>query len=187
GLPAGASTYFWPDNLLSGAGSLAFSINAPATPGNYPITVTETTESFSALTNATLIVVVPDFAVSGPSTLSIAPSSQVNSIVTVTPAHTFNGNVALSTSGLPSGAVASFLPSTLSGSAPSTSVLNVVTTNVAPGSYPFTITGTSGATVHSIPATLVVDPAALPYPWISMGIGANSSAEWRRTRAGSFW
>src|SRR5581483_953403 len=112
--------------------------------------------------------------------------SQVNSNVTVTPANTFNGAVALTTAGLPTGAVASFLPSSVSGGGPSTSVLNIVTTNVAAGSYPFTITGTSGAVVHSIPATLVVDPAALPYPWISTGIGANSSGGMATHASGEF-
>src|SRR5581483_12057926 len=116
-------------------------VGSGVAPGTYPLTVAAT-GAVSASTPLTITVVVPDFAVSGPSTISIAPSSQVNSNVTVTPANTFNGAVALTTAGLPAGAVASFLPSSVSGGGPSTSVLNIVTTNVAAGSYPFTITGT---------------------------------------------
>jgi len=166
------------DPQVSNSGRVyaTFSPAANATAGTYSINITGTSGAIAGNATATLIITVPDFALSfSPASETVAPSSQVNGTVTVTPANTFSGTVTLSASGLPAGAVASFLPSSVSGANPSTSTLNIVTNSVTPGSYPFTITGTSGTLTHSTTATLVVDTAALPYPWVTQGIGANSA------------
>ena len=77
--------------------------------------------------------------------------------VTVNPSGGFAAAVGLSASGLPSGASASFSPT----STTTTSTLTVSTTSaVAAGSYPFTITGTSGSLTHTTSATLVVQSGA---------------------------
>ncbi len=61
--------------------------------------------------------------------------------------------VALSASGLPSGVTASFSPA----STKAASTLTLTTSALlAPASYPFTITGTSGSLTHTASATLVV-------------------------------
>jgi len=70
----------------------------------------------------------------------------------------FAGTVSLSTSGLPSGATASFNPSTINTAGSTT--LSVATIASTPtGSYPFSVTGTSGSLVHSVDLTLVVSAA----------------------------
>ena len=86
----------------------------------------------------------------------------MNYTVTVSPAGGFAGTVALSASGLPSGATASFNPTSITGSG--TATLTVTTNNTfAGGSYPITVTGASGSLTHSATVTLaaqVVIPAA---------------------------
>jgi hypothetical protein len=71
----------------------------------------------------------------------------------------FTGAVALSIAGLPAGATASFAPSSIAGSG--TSTLTITTTVVtAAGIYPLTVTGTSGALVHTANASMTVNAPA---------------------------
>jgi hypothetical protein len=76
---------------------------------------------------------------------------------TVSPINNFTGNVSLTVSGLPSGATASFNPSSISGGSGS-SMLNISTDSSVPtGTYTLTITGTSGPLTHSTTVTLTVN------------------------------
>lgn len=69
----------------------------------------------------------------------------------------FSGQVALSVSNLPAGATATFSPSTLSGGAWAVSVLKITTTAATPaGTFPLTITATSGGTTQTATALLDV-------------------------------
>ncbi len=93
--------------------------------------------------------------------LSVSPGTQSavqggttgNYTVTVNPTNGFSNGVTLSVTGLPAGA-------TLNGPAPNptstTATFNISTGTAATGSYPLTITGTSGALTHMAAATLVV-------------------------------
>jgi hypothetical protein len=95
----------------------------------------------------------PDFTLSAsPSTVTVAQNSSGNSTITVTPTGGFNGSVTLSVSGLPQGASGSFDTNPTS----STSVLTVSVGTATPGTYPFTVTGMSGALTHTVATTLVV-------------------------------
>ncbi len=98
----------------------------------------------------------PDFLISAtPSSQNVTRSSSANYTVAIAPEGGFVGTVALSASGLPSGATASFSPTSISGS--STATLMVSTNNaVAGGSYPITVTGVSGSLTHNTTVTLVV-------------------------------
>jgi hypothetical protein len=101
----------------------------------------------------------PDYAISTTSSSqTVAAGSDASYGVNVTPTGGFSGNVALSVSGLPTGASGSFSPATVSGGGSST--LTVATSGVTPGSYTLTITGTSGSTTHSTDVTLVVTSSA---------------------------
>lgn len=89
----------------------------------------------------------PNFQIvaSGLSPTPVTAGNSATSTITVTPLHGFNGTVALSCSGLPSGASCAFNPASVSGGS-GTSVLTLSTTSsLAAGSYPFTVTGTSGS------------------------------------------
>jgi hypothetical protein len=96
----------------------------------------------------------PDFSLSAtPASQTVAPGAGTSYTTTITPVNGFSSPVTLGVSGLPSGASGSFSPNP----ATTGSTLSVTTTAATPpGSYPLTITGTSGSLSHSTPVTLVV-------------------------------
>ncbi|HXF09269.1 MAG TPA: alkaline phosphatase family protein, partial [Desulfuromonadaceae bacterium] len=97
-----------------------------------------------------------DFTVTAsPISQVVAPGDSTTYTVTISPTNGFTGTVALSVSGLPAGATASFSPASISGSGAST--LTVTTSASTPGgSSTLTIKGTSGSLVHTTTASLVV-------------------------------
>jgi thermitase len=97
-----------------------------------------------------------DFAVAAsPAAASTAPGGSATYSVSVASFNGFSATVAFSVSGLPAGATASFAPSSVA--APGSSQLTVATAlTTAPGRYPLTISGTSGATTHTTAVALVV-------------------------------
>jgi hypothetical protein len=104
----------------------------------------------------------PDFALSvAPGSRTVTAGASAGYSVTVTPSNGFSGTVAFGATGLPSGATPSFSGSNLT-----------ITTGsaLAAGTYPFTITGTSGSLSHSASATLVVQAA----PDFALGISPAS-------------
>ncbi len=117
-----------------------------------------------------------DFTVGvSPSTKTVAPGTSATYTVTVGALNGFSTSVGLSQTGLANG---TFTPPAVTGSGSST--LSVDTTSISPGTYPFTITGTSGGTTHSVSATLVVQPVATGDFTISVSpasatIGRNST------------
>ncbi|SME92738.1 S8 family serine peptidase [Pseudogulbenkiania subflava] len=140
----------------------------PATPGQYRVEVWGAQDSvnqgkggsFSVdLSQGPLtgVVVPPDFALTTlPASLSVVSGTGTSYTTTVTPAGGFSGPVNLSASGLPAGAGASLSPNPITGGAGS-STLSVTTSSTTPaGSYPLTVTGTSGSLSHGSSVTLVV-------------------------------
>jgi hypothetical protein len=97
-----------------------------------------------------------DFSVSAtPSSRKIPPGTGTSYSVSVAPSGGFNATVNFSVSGLPSGATATFSPSSVTGSGSST--LSITTSSSTPtGSYPLTITATSGSLTHTAQITLAV-------------------------------
>jgi hypothetical protein len=96
---------------------------------------------------------------------SIAASAAVISLVQgasittdiLTSSSGFAGSVVLTVSGLPFGASGSFNPITVP--AGGTSALTITTSSTTPtGTYPVTVTGTSGAVRHSTVITVVITP-----------------------------
>jgi len=107
---------------------------------------------------ATFVQVIsqPDFSVAAtPSSRTVPPGTGTSYSVSVTPSNGFSGNVTFNVSGLPSGATPTFSPSSVTGSGSST--LSVSTSNsTTPGSYPLTLTATSGSLTHTAQITLDV-------------------------------
>jgi len=100
-------------------------------------------------------------------TVTIPPQQQPTYTVTVTSMGGFNSPVTLSVSGLPSGVTASFDPSSVTppsgGSVTSTLTITVPETTSS-GTYPLTISGTSGANTATTTATLIVrGPEVIPF------------------------
>ena len=88
----------------------------------------------------------------------------------------FAGNVQLSASGLPSGVGVSFSPSSVTGSGWSVMTLSTDATTPV-GSYPITVTGTSGGLQRTTSVLLTVNSTglSLPSPWANQDIGQGIS------------
>ncbi len=102
----------------------------------------------------------PDFNVSlSPASRALAPGGSTTYTATVTPSNGFTGQVALSLSGLPTGATTDLQPSSvnLDDATPKTATVTVNTTAATPtGSFPLTLNATSGSLAHAAQATLNV-------------------------------
>ncbi len=156
GLPAGVTATFSVPVLTSGDSTLNVTVSNSVVPGTYPFTISGTSGTLTHSVNVSLEV-----QAAGNYTVTVTPASRkvfqgghTSWTVTVTPQNGFTDPVTLGVSGLPSGVTASFsVPVLTSGN----STLKVVVgAGVSPGTYPFTITGVSGAITHSANASLIV-------------------------------
>jgi hypothetical protein len=100
----------------------------------------------------------PDFTLSAtPATRTISVGAGTNYTASVAPLNGFAGSVTLDVSGLPAGTSANFSPGSIVISGSST--LTLATSGATPpGTYPLTITGTSGSLVHHASVSLTVNP-----------------------------
>jgi hypothetical protein len=157
GLPAGATASFSP-NPATGTSNLSVTTSTTTPVGSYALTITGTSGTLAHSTTVTLVVSQPDFSLSAtPTSRTVTPGGSTTYTTSVTPAAGFTGSVTLSSSGLPAGAAASFSPNPTTG----TSTLTVTTSaTTLAGSYPVTITGTSGSLTHTTSVQLVVQAAA---------------------------
>jgi hypothetical protein len=166
GLPAGAVATFTPSTVIgSGSTTLSISTSSSTPTGSYATTVTATSGSLSKSGGLTLNVGpagtdFTDFAGSiTPTYENVTPGGSAGYGIQIQPLNGFTENVSLSVSGLPTGATAAFNPPTINGGS-GTSTLTVVSAASTPtGSYPFTLTATSGSKIHSTTLTLNVGPA----------------------------
>lgn len=100
----------------------------------------------------------PNFSITAsPASQTVTAGGGTSYTATVAALGGFTGVVTFSASGLPSGASASFNPTSVTGSGSSTMSVTTGTSTPA-GTYTLTITGTSGTLVHSTTVTLVVNP-----------------------------
>jgi hypothetical protein len=91
--------------------------------------------------------------------------------VTVSPAGGFTGNVALTASGLPTGASASFNPSTVAGGSGSATLTVTTAASTPTGSKVLTISGTGGGLTRTATVTLVVNAPAAPVSYEAEATG----------------
>jgi hypothetical protein len=88
-----------------------------------------------------------------PAAQTITPGGAAVYNITVNPSAGFSDPVALSVSGLPGGAIATFSPNP----ATSTATLSLTTSTTTPlGTYPLTVTGVSASLQHNVSASLAV-------------------------------
>jgi hypothetical protein len=146
-------------SLLATPGNVIYN-----TPGTFAATLTVTDNAGLTDPNPPsrkiTVIPAPDFGISAtPSSRSVIQGSGTNYTVTITPSNGFSGTVSFSVSGLPSGASASFTPSTISGQG--TSTLNVATSSSTPaGSYALKITGSTASLSHRVTVNLTVTSSA---------------------------
>ena len=100
----------------------------------------------------------PDFTMSAtPSSQTVVVGNASSYQVSAAAANGFAGQIALTVAGLPSGATATFAPSSITGSG--SSVLSVSTNATTPtGTFPLTINGISGSLAHAVTVSLTVTP-----------------------------
>src|SRR6058998_2601827 len=95
----------------------------------------------------------PDFTLSAtPGTVTFIAGQSATSTVSLTGSGGFTGTVALTAVSVPVGATTSCVPASISGT--QTSTCTITGTNA--GSYAVTITGTSGALVHTAPVAITI-------------------------------
>jgi hypothetical protein len=98
----------------------------------------------------------PDFSISAsPASQTVGQGRSTSYTATVTPLIGFNGNVTFNATGLPTGATASFNPTSVTGGG-ATSMTLTAGAATPTGTYTVTITGSSGSLTHSTSVTLVV-------------------------------
>jgi subtilisin family serine protease len=100
----------------------------------------------------------PDYTVgASPADATTAPGGTVSYTVSVAGVNGFTGDVAVALSGLPGAQTGwTITPSIITGGAGSAQITVVTSPSIAPGSYPFTITATSGGLSRTASARLVV-------------------------------
>ncbi|MGA8731772.1 MAG: protease pro-enzyme activation domain-containing protein [Terracidiphilus sp.] len=99
----------------------------------------------------------PGFSLSAsPTSVTVAQGGNGSSTITVTPSGGFNSAVGLTASGQPTGVTISFNPSSVSGGSGNSTMGISVASTTTPGTYPITVTGTSGSTVETTTVSLTV-------------------------------
>ena len=141
---------------------------------------------------------------SSPSSMSIARGASGTSTISSTLSGVFNSSISLSASGLPSGASASFSPTSISapGSGSSTLTINVGSSSPV-GTYNVVVNGSGGGQSHTTTVSLTVtggsggqllgnpgfeNGSSNPAPWtVSSGVIDNSGLESPRTGSWIAW
>ncbi|MGO9110793.1 MAG: beta strand repeat-containing protein, partial [Thermoguttaceae bacterium] len=161
GVPQNATATFSPAIVNGGSGSSTLTISTASNtpPGTYQITVTGTSGvlvHWSVLTFIVQSQTTGDFSGTfDHSVASVSIGGSTTYILTLTPSGGFTGNVTLTASGVPQNATATFSPAVVNGGSGS-STLTIATSSTTPsGNYQITVTGTSGALVHSTVLTLL--------------------------------
>jgi hypothetical protein len=152
GVPSGATASFDPAPVTARGSSTLTIDTGTAAPGTYTLTVTGSDGNITHSTQLTVKVVVDDFSIgASPGTLTIGQGESGASTITVVTAET----VALTVSGVPSGATAGLSTASFAASGSSTLIIRVGTG--APGTYTLTVTATAdGGGSHSTTLTLTV-------------------------------
>ncbi len=108
----------------------------------------------------------PSFSISAtpnnPAQTALSLGHSMSYTVDISAWYGFSGSVALSLSGLPQGVTANFSPTSVTTSSISSSALTLTSSYNNPttriGSFPITVTGTSGSETQSAPFTLTTQP-----------------------------
>jgi len=162
GMPTGVTAAFSPTSIAapgSGSSTLTLTVASTTATGTYSITVTGTGGGITHTATVSLTVTA---VATGSFSIAVSPTSgsleqgqSGYAVVTITASGGFDSTVILSATGLPSGVTGTFSPTSIKGSGTSDYTLTVAR-NAPTGTYPITITGTSGGVAHSTVLTFEV-------------------------------
>jgi subtilase family serine protease len=164
GQPTGVTATFSPTSIAapgSGTSLLTLAVASTVATGTYSITVTGTGGGITHTATVSLTVTAATagaFAISvSPTAGSLARGQSAYALVTTTVSGGFSAAVALSATGVPTGVTGVFSPTSIGapGSGSSHFTLSVAR-NAPTGTFPITITGTSGGVSHSTTLTFTV-------------------------------
>jgi hypothetical protein len=117
----------------------------------------------------------PDFMLGmSPGSDNTAPGASASYAITVTALNGFSGVVSFGASGLPSGATASFNPTTVTGTGSTTLTVNTSSSG-GTGSFTIGVTGTSGALSHNTSASLGIISGSVNAPPEPVSVTSSSS------------
>jgi subtilase family serine protease len=164
GQPVGVTATFNPTSLAapgSGTSVLTLAVATTVAAGTYPITVTGTGGGITHTAAVSLTVTAATagaFAISvSPTAGSLARGQSAYAVVTTTVSGGFSAAVALSATGVPTGVTGVFSPTSIGAPGSGTSHFTLsVARNAPTGTFPITITGTSGGVSHSTTLTFTV-------------------------------
>jgi hypothetical protein len=168
------------------AGSGSLTVTAPPNgnitpPGYYMLFLLNQSGVPSVASFVLVTATQPDFSVAAtPSSQTVSRGKGTSYTVSVTPSSGFTGNVSFSVTGLPSGATASFTPSSVSGSGSSTLAVNT-SSSTPTGTYTLTITATSGTLSHTTQVKLAVADFSITVSPSNQTVTRNSSTTYTVT------
>jgi hypothetical protein len=180
GLPAGATATFSPTSIAGGSGTSTMNVaTTSSTPtGSYTLTIKGTDGALQHSVAVTLVVsaaATPDFTLTAtPASQTVAPGAAASYTATVAPTNGFTDAVAMSVTGLPTGATATFTPASIAGGSGSSTMKVTTATSTPAGSYALSVKGTDGALQHSTGVTLVVSGT-------SSCVTATGTSGWKNT------
>jgi len=155
GLPTGVTASFSPTSSTSSS-VVTFAVASSTVAGTYPITITGTSGTLTPVTTSIALTItgLGSFSLSAsPASLTVAPGASGTDTITVTDVSPFSGSVSFAASGMPAGVTAAFSPVA---STSSSVVTFAVASTTAAGTYPITITGTSGSLSATTSISLIV-------------------------------
>jgi len=159
-LPTGVNGWFLPPTVAS-AGTSVMNLVTPATltASTYSVGVSGISNGVTHTASSSLSVTAP----TGSFTFSTAPVEQAVKVggatgyqITLTPAAGFTQDVALSLSGLPNAASATFTPSTITGGSGTSTLVVTTTSSTIECCYRMTVTGTAGGQTSALTLPLAV-------------------------------
>ncbi len=173
GSPSGVTIGFSPSSI-TGTGSSVVTINvAPsAVAGTYSIVLTGTSATLQNSATVLVTVGAASFSITSPTpSLNVLQGAATSLPLTTAVTGVLAAPVSWSTSGLPMGVVATFSPNSTTPPAGAALTFAAAATAAA-GSYPITVTGTSGSVNAKLVLTLVI--AAPLRPTFLFGVGATA-------------
>jgi Protein of unknown function (DUF4038)/IPT/TIG domain/Putative collagen-binding domain of a collagenase len=183
GMPTGTTASFNPTTIPApgaGTSTMTITVGPNTATGTYPITVTGSGGGVQQHTTVTLMVTAtPNFTLSAsPASLNVAQGNQGTSTITTTISSGFNSGISLSASGMPSGMTATFNPATIPAPGAGTSTMTItVGSNTATGTYPITVTGSSGGVQQHTTVTLTVVAPSTAITYVQGNYATPQSAQ----------